>query len=190
MATKRKDASRTQWRFDRRWLELTGERYRPGGRVPAPLVNSLSSLVFAPTRVPGSSKCDSLCQMLSCLPGSTRARTVTERAEIAGWYSCNHNGFCIGRAAVLKFSMMQRRSFAARPSTARAAVLAVMFRGRPSGPTPARPPWRRVISCRGRKNGIAFAYPSDLAGTRSAELKSCPDYAHNNVLQHPATRIV
>jgi hypothetical protein len=25
-----------------------------------------------------------------------------EKAEIAGWYSCNHNGFCIGRAAVLK----------------------------------------------------------------------------------------
>ena len=57
MATKRKDANRTQRRFDRRWLELTGERYRPGGRVPAPLVNSLSSLVFAPTRVEPAMGC-------------------------------------------------------------------------------------------------------------------------------------
>jgi hypothetical protein len=102
MATKRKDASRTQWRFDRRWLELTGERYRPGGRVPAPLVNSLSSLVFAPTRVPRIVKMRQPVPDVVVFARKHEGKDCDERAEIAGWYSCNHNGFCIGRAAVLK----------------------------------------------------------------------------------------
>jgi hypothetical protein len=102
MATKRKDASRTQWRFDRRWLELTGERYRPGGRVPAPLVNSLSSLVFVPTRVPRIVKMRQPVPDVVVFARKHEGKDCDERAEIAGWYSCNHNGFCIGRAAVLK----------------------------------------------------------------------------------------
>ena len=102
MATKRKDANRTQRRFDRRWLELTGERYRPGGRVPAPLVNSLSSLVFAPTRVPRIVKMRQPVPDVVVFARKHEGKDCDERAEIAGWYSCNHNGFCIGRAAVLK----------------------------------------------------------------------------------------
>ena len=104
MATKRKDANRTQRRFDRRWLELTGERYRPGGRVPAPLVNSLSSLVFAPTRVPRIFKMRQPVPDVVVFARKHEGKDCDERAEIAGWYSCNHNGFCIGRAAVLKNS--------------------------------------------------------------------------------------
>ena len=102
MATKRKDATRTQRRFDRRWLELTGERYRPGGRVPAPLVNSLSSLVFVPTRVPRIVKMRQPVPDVIVFARKHEGKDCDERAEIAGWYSCNHNGFCIGRAAVLK----------------------------------------------------------------------------------------
>jgi hypothetical protein len=102
MATKRKDANRTQRRFDRRWLELTGERYRPGGRVPAPLVNSLSSLVFAPTRVPRIVKMRQPVPDVVVFARKHEGKDCDERAEIAGWYSCNRNGFCIGRAAVLK----------------------------------------------------------------------------------------
>jgi hypothetical protein len=102
MATKRKDANRTQRRFDRRWLELTGERYRPGGRVPAPLVSSLSSLVFVPTRVPRIVKMRQPAPDVVVFARKHEGKDCDERAEIAGWYSCNHNGFCIGRAAVLK----------------------------------------------------------------------------------------
>ena len=102
MATKRKDASRTQRRFDRRWLELRGERYRSGGRVPAPLVNSLSSLVFVPTRVPRIVKMRQPVPDVVVFARKHEGKDCDERAEIAGWYSCNHNGFCIGRAAVLK----------------------------------------------------------------------------------------
>ena len=95
MATKRKDASRTQRRFDRRWLELTGERYRPGGRVPAPLVNSLSSLVFAPTRVPRIVKMRQPVPDVVVFARKHEGKDCDERAEIAGWYSCNHNGFAL-----------------------------------------------------------------------------------------------
>jgi hypothetical protein len=113
-----------------------------------------------------------------------------ERAEIAGWYSCNHNGFCIGRAAVLKILNDAASKLCSKTVNCPSRCPCSYVPRKALGSYTARPPWRRVISCRGRKNGIAFAYPSDLAGTRSAELKSCPDYAHNNVLQHPATRIV
>jgi hypothetical protein len=98
---RRNNTGRTQRRFDRRWLELTGERFRPTGRVPTALVNSLSSLLFVPMRLPKILKMRQLPEVVVFVR-KHEGKECDEKAEIAGWYTCNHNGFCSGRAAVLK----------------------------------------------------------------------------------------
>ena len=71
--------------------------------VPAPtLVSSLSSLAFVPKRFPKIVKMRWPFPQVVVVARKHEGKDCDERAEIAGWYSCNHNGFCIGRAAVLK----------------------------------------------------------------------------------------
>jgi hypothetical protein len=110
MATKRKVtrksrtplAGQARRRFERRWLELTGERYRPSLRIPPTLVSSLSSLAFVPKRFPKIVKMRWPFPQVVVVARKHEGKDCDEKAEIGGWYSCEHNGQCIGRAAVLK----------------------------------------------------------------------------------------
>jgi len=92
---KRLSAKVQSHRFERRWLELTGVRFRASGRIPAALVNSLSSMRIVRLPLPRAPE-------LVVFARKHEGKDCEEKVEIAGWYSRQHNGKCVGAAAVLK----------------------------------------------------------------------------------------
>jgi hypothetical protein len=94
--------SQTHRRFQRRWLELTGEQFRPRVGVHPALVSSLSSIRFVPTRLQRIIKMRWPLPEVVVFARKQEGKDCDQKAEIAGWYSCKHNGVCIGQAAVLK----------------------------------------------------------------------------------------
>ena len=94
--------SQTNRRFQRRWLELTGQQCLPRVGVHPALVSSLSSIRFVPTRLQRIIKMRWPLPEVVVFARKQEGKDCDQKAEIAGWYSCKHNGVCIGQVAVLK----------------------------------------------------------------------------------------